>query len=236
MSRPTGSSPRGDRAQTNPNRIGTVLVLGGVVLAVATIVIGGFLPTADALVATLYPLALLLPVIGAILVLSAGWLLLATHGRAETSPLVEGTPPEDAVTVTDHRVGREIDWDLDNAGSQRYRCQTNEAAADIRRRLVDGTVRILTTTYGLEREAAAEAARTGTWTDDPVAAAFLATGERQPPAERWRGAVDPGRAYERRVRRTLAAVEALETGERNGPLESDSLSVSVESRKTEVSR
>lgn len=214
MSRRTGRNSGSGLLETDPDRAATVLVLAGVVLTVAAVVLGGFLPAVDALVTVLYPLALLFPVIGAVLVLSAGWLLLSTLERSGPSPLVEGLPPEDADTATDHRVGRDVDWDLDSAGSERYRCRANSADSAVRRRLVDGAIRVLTATDGLEREAAAAAVEDGTWTDDPIAAAFLSTDGRQPPAERWRSAVDPGRAYERRVRRTLEVIEALDAGER----------------------
>jgi len=59
-----------------------------------------------------------------------------------------------------------------------------------------------------DRADAERAVRRGEWTDDPVAAAFLADedGPDQPPSARLRGWFSPARAFKRRVDRTVVAI------------------------------
>lgn len=59
-----------------------------------------------------------------------------------------------------------------------------------------------------DRETAREAVERGAWTDDPVAAAFLAGagGPAQPLGARLRGWLRPDTAFERRVERTVSAI------------------------------
>ncbi|WP_222920035.1 hypothetical protein [Natrinema sp. SYSU A 869] len=191
--------------------IATAVVGGGALLAVGTVILGGFLPSVQPLIVVLYPFAAMFPVLGAVIAVGVCWWAWTTD-RSNGSQLPEGPPPEAGATGAEQPVGRETEWTLLDAGDGRYRCRRNESAADVRRRLVDGAVRVVTTKRGLAADAAREAVRSGTWTDDPVAAAFLAADLPQPPRERLRAAVDPGAAYHRRVRRTLAAIEAIDDG------------------------
>ncbi|ELY74709.1 DUF7269 family protein [Natrinema pallidum] len=195
----------------HPEAIAVGIVGAGAALAVGATVFGGFLPSVQSLTVLLYPFAMLFPAIGAVLAVGACWWVWAAD-RSDGSQLLEGPPPEAAVTTTEHPVGRESAKTLLVAGEGRYRCRRNESAAAVRRGLVDGAVRVVTTSRGLAADSAREAVRTGTWTDDPVAAAFLAEELPQPPRERLRAAVDPGAAYHRRVRRTLAAIERIDDG------------------------
>ena len=192
-----------------PEAIAAAVVAAGIGLAVGAVLFGAFVPTGRTLVQLLYPLALLFPLVGATIVIGVCWWLWTDDGSS-ASPLLEGPPPETAGTHADGRIGSETDRTLTDAADGWYACSATESAADVRRRLVEGTVRALTTNRGLATERAREAVRTGTWTDDPVAAAFLADDLPQPPRERRRAAVDPGAAYARRVRRTLAAIEAID--------------------------
>ncbi len=194
---------------TDPDRLAIAVVLGGTALAIGAVLLGGFVPAGRVLVGLLYPLAALFPLLGvAIAGYAIWWLWLATP--SSDAAMVEGDPPEAGVTRTDRRVGRETDLLLDDAANDWYRCQPTDSTAAVRRRLADGATRVLTTKRGFAPTAAREAVQSGTWTGDPVAAAFLAEDLRQPPRERLRAAIDPGAAFRRRIRRTLAAIEAID--------------------------
>ncbi|WP_202911769.1 DUF7269 family protein [Natrialba swarupiae] len=196
--------------EAESERLAVVVVAAGTVLAVASVVLGGFVPSfGQFLIGSLYLLATLLPVFGVVLALLAFRPVVA-DGSEDVSPLVDGEPPEEGITRTSARVGRETKWTLDHAANGWYRCQHNESAAEIRNRLAESALRTVRTRRGLTTEAAGDALRTGRWTDDPVAAAFLADDVPQPVGERLRAAVDPGGAYDRRIRRTLEAIEAIE--------------------------
>ncbi|CCQ33843.1 hypothetical protein HLRTI_003082 [Halorhabdus tiamatea SARL4B] len=193
----------------NPERVGVGVVLVGGIAAVLTLLVGSFVAVSGTLLGVLHFLAVLLPLIGTTLVLVTAWWGLkgAVTGETRPDPLVDGEPPERGSirSVRDVSAGNPID----QAATDRYRCQRDEAATDVRGRLRDGAIRTLVTSSGLGRAAARDAIRTGEWTDDPVAAAFLSPTVALPPAERLRGAIDPGAAYTRRVRRTLTAIEAF---------------------------
>lgn len=212
MSPRPSSGPRPDPlarlTAIDPERVATGVVGAGVVLAVGAVLLGGFVPPVRTLTVLLYPLAVLFPAFGITIVAGVCWWLW-TRDRSSESPLLEGVPPEKGISRTETAVGHETERTITAAAQGRYRCRPNESATDVRRRLVEGAVRVIVTKRGLAADAAREAVRSGTWTDDPVAAAFLADGRRQPLGERLRAAVDPGAAYQRRVRRTLAAIETI---------------------------
>lgn len=212
MSPRSSSGPRGDPLSRltaiDPERVATGVVGAGVVLAIGAVLLGGFVPSARSLTVLLYPLAVLFPALGIAIAVGACWWLRA-RDRSSESTLLEGVPPEAGVSRTETTVNRETRRTITDAAQGRYGCRANESATDVRRRLVEGAVRVIVTKRGLASDAAREAVRSGTWTEDPVAAAFLADGRRQPLGERLRAAVDPGAAYQRRVRRTLAAIETI---------------------------
>lgn len=195
----------------NPERVGVVLVLVGGVAAVLTLLVGSFVAVSGTLLGVLHVLAVLLPLIGTTLVLVTAWWGLKGTLTDETrpDPLVDGDPPERGSiwSVRDVSAGNPIE----TVATDRYRCQRDESTTDVRGRLRDGATRTLVATNGLGRGAARDAIRTGEWTDDPVVAAFLSPTLSPPLAERLRGAIDPGAAYTRRVRRTLSAIEAVGT-------------------------
>jgi ADP-ribosylglycohydrolase len=67
---------------------------------------------------------------------------------------------------------------------------------------------------GCSRQDAAERVRRGAWTDDPVAAAYLADATEQPFRWRVRAWFRPRRTTVRRIDRTVAAIgERMEGGE-----------------------
>ena len=201
----------GRLASIGPDGRAVAVIVAGTLLAIGAILLGGFLPEGRSLVGLLYPFAVLLPAIGAAIVLGAVYAV-RTSELERDSPLIDGEPPEAGVTRADHRVARETEWILDSAASDWYRMRDGEYDEKLRRRLEEGAVRTLATKRGLERSAAREAVREGTWTDDPVAAAVLADDRRHPLSERLYAAIDPGAALERRLERTLAAIEAIDDG------------------------
>lgn len=118
-------------------------------------------------------------------------------------------PPEPASADGARLVGADLEarWARATAGDER-------ALAAVRDRLRRTAVQAVARSRGQEREAAAAAIATGDWTDDRTAAAFLA--ERGGPGHgvraRLRLWLDPERERERRVRRTVAAVQSLAGG------------------------
>lgn len=106
-------------------------------------------------------------------------------------------------------VSDESDRKLRTAISSQYEAASAFAEGDIRETLQSGATWALRTYEGRSAAAASEAVERGEWTDDAVAAAFLGDDCQYPLAERLRGVLDPGAAYERRVRRTLDAIEAV---------------------------
>lgn len=191
--------------------LATAVVAGGTVLALWTVLLGGFLPSGSVLARLLYLPAVLFPAIGVAIAAVACWWAW-TVDRATDRAMIHGPPPETAATRTEQTVGRETERTLTAAAQDWYHCRQMGSTREIRRRLADGAVRVVRTRRGLTVDAAREAVRSGTWTDDPVAAAFLADELRQPLVERLRASVDPGAAHARRVRRTLAAIDAIDDG------------------------
>jgi hypothetical protein len=116
------------------------------------------------------------------------------------------TPPE-AVTADRRRLaGADLDAVVDRA-SATGGAALQEARGALARTAADAYAEYA----GLDRERAREAVRAGTWTRDPVAAAFLA-GEGGPEpglGARVRLWLVPKRERARRVERTVRAIERL---------------------------
>lgn len=202
----------------SPERIATVVVGGGALLATAMVFLAGFVPrSGSAVTSLLYLAALALPLVGGLLVLGAlRWAIGSGGGssvEAFRPPRVEEGGPRDRPTVGTERAKR-LEW----IARARYDCRATEGSEAIRDDLIEGAVRVARTSRGLDAASAREAVRSGTWTDDPVAAAFLAAEPAYPVIEWLRGAVDPGEAYRRRVRRTIEAIESLDAGGRGESL------------------
>ncbi|SDQ26775.1 Yip1 family protein [Natronobacterium texcoconense] len=211
MSRRSGSTGRGSVTRwftSDPSRLAVAVIAGGAVLSLGAVALGGFVRYGQVLAGLLYALAVLLPILGAILAISALWWALVAADSSER-PLYDGEPPEKGDTRTKDPVARETKWQLDEAANDWYRCRAERATAEVVERLDEGAIRTLRARRGLDRHSAREAVRSGTWTDDRVAAAFLSTDVGQPLEERLRGAIDPGKAFERRVRRTLSAIDEI---------------------------
>lgn len=193
-------------------RTAVVLVVFGTVLTIGIVLFGSYVPSIGRrFVTTLYPLALLFPAFGLGILVTALWWVW-TARRTTAPPLQQGSPPETGETYAIAAVNRDTERTLEIAANAQYSCRTTDSSRALRTRLVDSAVRVVTTRRGLTDETARDRVRSGEWTDDAVAAAFLASDRPQPIGERLRGAVDPGAAYRRRVRRTVTAIEALERG------------------------
>ncbi|ADD06506.1 uncharacterized protein Nmag_2954 [Natrialba magadii ATCC 43099] len=200
---------RTDRADAE---VVAVAIVGlGSLLTVSVIALGGYLPTAGSWgVSILYPLALLFPVFGlAILGVTFWWVLNTRYTTPE--PIHRGGAPEEGELGRLEPVGRSTAHSLEIAAHAQYRCSASSSAHEIRSRLIESAVRVVRTRRGLDRETAREQVDDGTWTDDPVAAAFLSADRPQPLGEQLRNALDPGVAYYRRVDRTISAIENVDT-------------------------
>lgn len=121
------------------------------------------------------------------------------------------THPPEAVTVTEAtQLGADVDARVDRA----VRGQTS--MDPIRRRLIDLASDVHAARTDLDPAAAREAVRTGTWTTDRTAAAFLATDG--PPHSLWsrlRLWLDPDTERRRRIDTTVAAIR--DHAERESP-------------------
>jgi len=134
--------------------------------------------------------------------------VLATDEVAERRmAAVRRSPPEtvgvEQRTLTgaflDARVGRAVAGD-------------DESLRTVRSRLSDVAAAVLVADAEYDRASAERAVATGEWTDDPTAAAFLAVESDGPVASllaRLRLWLDPESERERRVRRTVTAIERL---------------------------
>ncbi|ELY90387.1 hypothetical protein C483_12783 [Natrialba hulunbeirensis JCM 10989] len=222
------------------DRLAIGLVGVGSLGAIAVIALGGYLPgVGSQFVGVLYPLALLFPAFGlGVLALTLWWVWNTSY--VSPQPIHRGPAPERGETGPLEPVGRSTEHSLEIASMAQYRCNGTSSAYEIRTRLTENAIRIVRTRRGLDRETARERVENGTWTDDPVAAAFLSTERPLPLAEQVRNAVDPGDAYYHRVDRTISAITAVEydngavTSERSGS--ATAITTAEELASEEVSR
>lgn len=116
---------------------------------------------------------------------------------------VTETPPEEATVGPDALTGGTLDSDARQAieeGGASFR--------DVRAYLYEVTVSAYAERMAVSESQAKAAVDGGEWTDDPVAAYVL--GERQPPlSARVRRWLVPTRERERRLRRTVDAIEEV---------------------------
>lgn len=195
----------------NLSRLAAGLVALGLLVAVATVVFGGVVGVvlqSEVVLNTLHLIAYLLPAVGVGLVVAVLW---ASRGAGASNSADQLRDRRVAqVEQETKRVGQNLERRLNSAASDWYRCEETYSVADIRERLEDSAIRVIKARNGLDDERAVQAIEDGVWTDDPVAAAFLSSRRGQPLSERLRSALDPGRAFRRRVDRTLSAIEELE--------------------------
>lgn len=131
-------------------------------------------------------------------------------------------------------IGEDISAVLEQTRRRRYRGETTPRSEGLHERLVETVERRLRTREGFDAGGAAEAIDDGSWTDDPVAAGFLSSGCRIPVLERLRGAVDPGQAYQRRLDRTLDAIDRIGRVDTGSGAESGSDELTDDSDLTET--
>ena len=162
----------------------------------------------------LYQIALVIPYVGVVFVIVAAVSLLRSNGRATETGLADDSSGARQVD-TGERVGEAVQETLQRARRARYRGSTTDGSEQVHTLLVNTVERTLRTEQGRERTKAEQAVTEGSWTDDRVAAGFLSARCRLPLLERLGGAVDPGRAYQRRLDRTLDAIDRLKNERRD---------------------
>ncbi|SDM96729.1 hypothetical protein SAMN04487949_3012 [Halogranum gelatinilyticum] len=143
-------------------------------------------------------------VVAAVVALFVLWLV-RSRGSAPDDAFdrLVATPPE-SVSTGAVVAGRQFDDQFAAAGASRDRWAESGARTHLRHTAVD----VVALTEGTED--ATRAVDRGTWTDDRLAAATLAgvDGPRPPLWARLRHWLDPESERERRLRRTVAALEA----------------------------
>lgn len=154
----------------------------------------------------LYYLALGLPVFGGF-VLFLTILYWNPHPGEEISEFDAG----ESTRPTGPTVKSDGEQQLQRAITAQYTGKVSSDANDIFKTLTERASRIIRSTHGLSHDAARDAIQEGTWTDDPIAAAFLSDRQKYPVTDVLFHTIDPGKAYRRRVRRTIDAIESLET-------------------------
>ena len=140
----------------------------------------------------------------------AGWLGgLLGGGSATAFDVAIDSPPED-VTATESRLfAADIDAAIDDAVAG------DDAAMDtVTERLAAAATTAYAVSTSTSQASASQAVRTGTWTDDAVAAALLSPTEPQSLLARLRLWLDPESERRRRIRRTVDAIERMSGGER----------------------
>ena len=224
---PTGS---------DAERLSAAIVLLGSLLALTTLFLGGFFEPSGTLSELLYALSLWFPVIGGLLAVTAIglWVWGPDKRAGRPGPLVDGYPPE-CGSISSERSIYERDT-IETAATRRYRTMRRHDGEDIREQLADGAMRVLVTKGGFQAATVRDAIRSGTWTDDPVAAAFLSPAVPLPVTERLREAIDPGAAYTHRVRRTLSAIERIGSTELAEPGRGDEPDAETTEHPQEVAR
>lgn len=182
------------------------LLAAGVVFAPETLRAIGPVDTAIETIDAQDPRSLLLGV-GFLASLSA---LVVSRASASTTgrgpgPIVDD-PPEGVTAERGTTPGSAVDGRVERAA--------DDGDADpVRASLRASAVRTLARDPEVSTEAASQAVESGTWTDDPLASAFLR--ERPAPLRaRLRAWLDPGREHRRRVERTVEAIEDASDGGR----------------------
>jgi hypothetical protein len=132
----------------------------------------------------------------------------STDSDAERRFETAGSSPPEQVTARTRTITAEgVDADIDAA------VEGSEVALDrVRSQLATLASAVYADVTGEPEATAREAIETGTWTNDPVAAAFLSETRAPAPSVRARLLlwVRPQRERKRRIERTIRAIEQLE--------------------------
>jgi hypothetical protein len=159
----------------------------------------------------------LVPVGGVVEALGGPWVFAAVFAVLALVPLVtvmvarglrgidESTPPDPEDVYGVPAPGAAFDEFVEGRGSVRERL-FGDRHARLRERLRETALATLMRTEGMSRSEARTAIEQGTWTDDPVAAAFLS--DRQTPGARARllAVVRGESSFQHGARRTAAAI------------------------------
>ncbi|QLD86347.1 hypothetical protein HWV23_11635 [Natronomonas halophila] len=137
------------------------------------------------------------------------WVARTAGSKTETGDFgaVSRYPIDDGTVPT---VGRGFDAAVEAAADAAAEGDDHDDAKETLRSLAAD---VLVHAEGCSHEAAAERVRRGDWTDDPVAAAYLAQGREAPFRWRLRTWFRPRRTTKRRIGRTVRAIEARMDGE-----------------------
>lgn len=202
------------RSVATPARVGTFLIVtGGLVLFVSLIVPG----LVDALLSSISS-SMLTGSITFVILLAGRYLLvpqLRKRDREDQPAALSRPELETGASRGAALLGRDFKRTFSKAQvSQPWLPATTtpeerEINSTIREAAIDAYRR----TTGVKREKAVDAIESGTWTDDPIAAATLATEDSdvELPATLWlRHRIDPSGAYRTRVERTTDEIIALE--------------------------
>lgn len=191
-----------------------LLVVAGTVLAIGALVVGD-LSLAAWLEQTLFVLVRLLPTVGLLLAIFILWVW-GTGERSRELPSFATDINQDVESRSHREIAENVSERIESAARGQFDTRIAHAESEIHDTLYESGLRAIQTTVGLSETQARDALREGEWTDDPVAAAMLSTDIEQPLGERLRTLVAPGRAYRRRVERTVAAIERLESNRKRG--------------------
>ena len=187
-----------------------VVTVGAVTLALATLVgfAPGLLPGSVRSVLTAIPAVESLGRVASLVALT-------TAGRWLWTSSSESLPPmstNDTVETSGPVAGGAFDRHLADAGAVGE--QTAESEARVRSDLRSLAIDVYEQTARCDRSTAALAVESGTWTDDPAAAAFV--GGPEAPSVPWRvwvrDALSDEGPFHRQTVRTLRAIDALGDG------------------------
>lgn len=193
--------------------LATVLVLAvtSVVLPglVAWIAPESLVPPPDAREAAA---AAILPVVAVVALIAAAYVARSAAPRGSTGPMV-GRPVEtgasDAVDVSGRRFRHARDW----AATQWATPGTTSKAGEIEGRLRQAAIHAYANETGVDLETARQTVEEGVWTDDAVAAWFVAGACGFPPGTWWlRERLRPEQSYRTYVDRSAAAIDDLRSG------------------------
>lgn len=190
--------------------LGLVAIIGGLLTIRRPLVIRSVIgplvtPYLDFLTSEGFPLGL------AIILVTIAVIRGAQARLAAASPERRLRPEVERSTTTVPLTGIDFDRSMTERLVEIDRTQTTEPAERLRERLRGTAVDALVAFRDVDRAGAREAVDGGTWTDDPVAAAFLADSSGPSPSflRRVYAWLYPRTAIERRIDRTVAELQSL---------------------------
>jgi MYXO-CTERM domain-containing protein len=172
--------------------------------------VGGAVALAGVVALAVPSLTTFLPATDPVVALLAALLVLGGIGQLQRRRSTEVTHAETddiEVTIDLPTPGDDLD---ERIGSLRFLRNPVSERARIRDSVAETVVDTIQRRTGCSRERAIEHLQAGTWTDDPVAAAvFSDRAPREPLLDRLRRRFDDEPTFRRRLRRALAAADAM---------------------------